>query len=348
MHKILANVLLILFLSSSLHSEDLINKYKNMLDSSNYNPETSLVNNKQSTALVNELSNELSSILTMAKNTFESTSDFRKRRNKAITEFEEKEDFFLQNGSQNYSAGSAKMKTYNPDTEIITLYLDWDQNVASLLPECNKFETISFYISREEAKKLFKNKDTHFFHIKVKYINKKLKISEILLYGKYKLYKNVNTQINILKNSNTQHKSSQIKKVNTCTNYRVVANQLNIRNKPQTNSSVLGQINKNELICIYSFENGWAQSKYGWISKKYLVSEHYSEQDFTHNQLQGSSDEPILNNNERNSDSSGEDSSSLPIFGKIILTLVVIFLLISYWRYAIAVIIAIVVYQIFK
>ena len=344
MQKIIGIFLYIILFSSSLYSEDLINKYKNMVDTQNYNPETSIIDNKKD-ATTNKLSSGISTILDMSKNTFESTSDFEGRRNNAILKFEDKTDFFLKNGSHNYSAGIAKMKQYNPDTEIMTLILDWNKDMISLLSECNKFKTISFYINREEAKKLFKNEDIHFFHIKIKYINQKLKISEILLYGKYKLYKNINTQIDMLKNSNKENKTqSQTKNTNTCSNYKVTATQLNIRSKPEASSSVLGQINKNETICIYIFENGWARSKYGWISEKYLAS----EQNIVNQQKTDYSSNPLTHNNKSDSDVSEETSSSVPIFVKIIMVLIGLSLLVSYWKYAIGFIFILIVYQIFK
>jgi hypothetical protein len=312
-----------------------------MIDSQSYDSKSFMTTSKDNTSSVNNLSSELTNILALKKNIFESTSDFEKRQNNVISEFENKEKEFLQNGSQNYSAGLAKMIRYNPDTEILTLTLNWNKNIVSLLPECKKFQTLSFYINRKEAKKLFKNKDTHFFHIKVKYINQKLKISEIFLYGKYKLYKNSNIQVDTLSNENMQNDYiSKIKKTDTCMNYIVTANQLNIRNKPQLNSSVLGKINRSEIVCIYKFKKNWAQSEDGWISKKYLIPEQYI--------INKQNNKPVAPNNKSNTEIKNKDSSSLPIAIQIILVLIGLSLLIAFWQYALLFIFIIIVYNIFN
>lgn len=56
-----------------------------------------------------------------------------------------------------------------------------------------------------------------------------------------------------------------------CTTYKVVTvKQLNIRDKPDKSSNVIGKLNKNEEVCIYGFSGKWGKSKDGWISGKYL------------------------------------------------------------------------------
>ncbi len=131
---------------------------------------------------------EIIKIQDLKQDTFESTSDFNNRREKAIAEFRNKVKFFAQNGSKEYSAGTATMKSYDADKEVIQLKLKWDDDLKSIFSEIKDLKTVSLKISKDEAKKLFGKQETHFFHIDLSYVNTKLTISEISIYNKYKMH----------------------------------------------------------------------------------------------------------------------------------------------------------------
>ena len=269
--KIILHVLFLLGMLTLLHGEDLLYQYKKKMDTTytNVDSEVSKNENTSTRLTVKSLSDEIKIIKSMRKTTFESTQEFRKRRNQSIMKFEDKMDFYSKNGSQKYSAGTVQMKRYNPDTEIMTLTLFWNPDVTSLLSETSTIKTVSFTIPREEAKTLFAKKEKYFFHIKSTYKSNKFTIAEILLYNKYSLYKNINTKVAAaVKRSPVSNVSK--KKTPECIKHRVIASKLNIRNKPSRKSKILGSVIKGDVLCIYETFDGWSRSKYGWISQKYI------------------------------------------------------------------------------
>lgn len=271
MKKIILHILFLLGMFSLAHGGDLLYKYKKKMGTTYTHAEYEVSKNENiSTILtIKSLSDEIKIIKSMKKTTFESTQEFRKRRYEAIIKFEDKTDFYFKNGSQEYSAGTVQMKRYNPDTEIMTLNLSWNPEVTPLLSETYTIKTVSFTISREEAKKLFSKKEKHFFHVKIIYTNKKLTISEILLYEKYTLYKNINAKVaTAVKKIPAQNISK--KKTPECTMHRVVASKLNIRDEPSKKGKILGSLQKGDAFCIYETYKGWSRSKYGWLSQKYI------------------------------------------------------------------------------
>jgi len=278
--KIILHVLFLLGMLTLLHGEDLLYKYKKKMDTTytNVDYEVSKNENISTRSTVKSLSDEIKIIRSIKKTTFESTQEFRKRRNQSIMNLEDKTDFYSKNGSQEYSAGSVQMKRYNPDTEIMTLTLSWNPDMTSLLSETNTIKAVSFTIPREEAKTLFAKKEKYFFHIKSTYKSNKFTISEILLYNKYSLYKNINTKVaTAVKRSPVPNASK--KKTPKCIKHRVIASKLNIRNEPSRKSKILGSVKKGDILCIYETYDGWSRSKYGWISQKYIKQNSNSDKE---------------------------------------------------------------------
>jgi len=276
MKKIILHILFLLGMFSSLHGEDLLNKYKKKMDTTytDLNNEISKNENTSKVLRIKSIFNEIKTIHAMKKNTFESTNDFKERRNKAVLIIDDKTNFYFTKGSQEYSAGTVQMKRYNPDTQIMVLVLSWNKEVVSLISEMNFVRTVSISIPREEAKKLFGKKKKHFFHIKFMYWHNKISISEILLYNKYTLYKNINKIVEDVQQP--QIKSKQVSKISKkpilskCKSYEIMATKLNIRDEPSKHSKILGFVKKGKIVCIYEFNNGWARTDHGWISKSYV------------------------------------------------------------------------------
>ncbi len=161
---------------------------------SDYEPKASEMSKK----IVNDSSKSIvkgiKEIQSLKKNTFESTDEFAQRRNKKISELNNRVTISAKKGSDDYSAGTMSMKSYDADKERIALALSWNKDLAVLMPEVTKLKTVSIQIPREEAKKLFSENSTHFFHIKIFYSNSKLALSEITFYNKYQLYGNTESK----------------------------------------------------------------------------------------------------------------------------------------------------------
>lgn len=59
--------------------------------------------------------------------------------------------------------------------------------------------------------------------------------------------------------------------VHNCIHYNVYGiEELNIRDKPENQSNIVGKVANNESLCIYEFSGKWGRSDRGWISGKYL------------------------------------------------------------------------------
>jgi hypothetical protein len=56
-----------------------------------------------------------------------------------------------------------------------------------------------------------------------------------------------------------------------CVRLQVTAQQLNIRSYPSTSGTVIGKLQKNDIVCAYSQTGNWVQIKKGWVSAKYLI-----------------------------------------------------------------------------
>ncbi len=183
------------FTAVLLHSENLTNKYKQIMSAppvqtnSETNSSKPIEVPQTSTDTNHNLINEIKKIEALKQDTFESTGEFNNRRDEAITELQNKIKFFEQKASKEYSAGTAKMKSYDADRERMQLTLNWNDDLKSIFSEIKNLQTVSLNIVRTEAKALFKQQDTHQFHIDIAYRSNKLIISKMTIYGKYNMYK---------------------------------------------------------------------------------------------------------------------------------------------------------------
>lgn len=186
------------------------------------------------------MADEIKTFNAMRKKTFESSREFIKRVNKEISSRYNEIDFYIKSASKNYSVGRVEMKRYNPDSEIMTLNLIWDKKIKDILRQSNNFKTVSIPIAREEAKKLFSKKEKPFFHIQLAYTENKLSISEIQLYNKYVLYRDMNKKRTpILENRSTTKYHSEKEKQNTGKKTEILYDNPSINNKTNNQSEVL-------------------------------------------------------------------------------------------------------------
>ncbi len=132
---------------------------------------------------------EIKKIQALKQGTFESSSEFNLKRVQAITELRNKVRFFAHNASQEYSAGTAKMKSYDADKEKMQLSLNWKDKLKSVFSEIGELQFVSLDISRKDAKALFEKSDKHHFHIDMSYSNAKLIISKMSIYDQYNMHK---------------------------------------------------------------------------------------------------------------------------------------------------------------
>jgi len=283
MKKIIWHILYFPLILSILHSESLLDKYKKKINETHTytNHEVSKNGDRFSEQRVKSIVNEIEKIQSFKKSTFESSQEFRKRRDEAIDAIDDKTAFYFKKGSEEYSAGTVKMKHYDPDTEIIVVTLEWNRDVAKLFSRAGLVKTASFSIPREEAKRLFENSKKHFFHIKFMYEHDQIIVSEILLYNQYSLYRNINKTVLYADDPKPKAKSNVEEKpiLPKCKSYEVVASRLNIRNEPSKRSEILGSVKKGESVCVYEFHNGWARTDYGWISKSYVKNRPVEKKD---------------------------------------------------------------------
>ena len=196
MESILKKCLLFLCIAF-LYSEDLSLQYKQIMQNENAktpNQQNHTLSQDKELAVNYNLVYKIKKIQSLKKDTFESTSDYTNRVNHAISILQNEIKFFAQNGSKEYSAGTATMKSYDADTEKMILTLQWDDDLKPIFPEIKGFKTVSLNISKQEAKTLFGKQRTHYFHINLAYDSSKLMIFKIILNDQYTLSKHIKTK----------------------------------------------------------------------------------------------------------------------------------------------------------
>ncbi len=187
--------LIFLLMATFLHSENLTNKYKQLMNT--VSPKTQsevhqgkpIDSHETKTDKNYRLIDQVKKIQALKQDTFESTTDFNSRINSAIKELKSKVKFFAQNGSKEYSAGTATMMNYDADKEVMQLKLKWDDDLKSIFSEIKDLKTVSLNIFKDAAKALFQTQKTHYFHIDIAYIDSKLIISRMTLNDKFIMLK---------------------------------------------------------------------------------------------------------------------------------------------------------------
>lgn len=233
------NLLFLALTFSFTFSGHLLDDYKRKMGS---DVNTLNSSTKQTVVHSYAMADEIKTFNAMRKKTFESSKEFINRVNKEISSRYNEINFYIKNASMNYSVGRVEMKRYNPDSQIMTLSLTWDKKIKDLLHQSNDFKTVTIPIHREEAKKLFSKKDKHFFHIQLSYTGHKLSISEIQLYNKYVLYRDINIKrISTVKNSSTPELNSEEEKQSTSRTAEVLPTKPNSKNEPNTQNEVLNK-----------------------------------------------------------------------------------------------------------
>ncbi len=270
-------VLIITFLSGS----NLASKYKEMMNMPS-NPTQGIIKDKiedsvsTDTQQTYDLADDIKKIKALKRDTFESSSEFNARIAAAIAKLRNKVKFFARNGSKEYSAGTATMESYDADKERMKLRLTWNNDLKSVFPEIKNLTTVYLNISRKEAKALFSDQPTHYFHITITHLNNSFTISKMLIYDKYKLYKSDSVKPLVKQSNNTTYTTHsttipvpQNKKQKNCQSY-IATRSLNIRSYPDKGNNIIGKLYRNEEVCIYDFSGKWGRFDKGYVSGKYL------------------------------------------------------------------------------
>ncbi len=192
---LLIKILIFSILATSLsYSTDLSSKYKEMMNTPS-NPTQGSIKDKledsvsTDTQQTYDLADDIKKIKALKRDTFESSSEFNARIAAAIAKLRNKVKFFARNGSKEYSAGTATMESYDADKERMKLRLTWNNDLKSVFPEIKNLTTVYLNISRKEAKALFSDQPTHYFHITITHLNNSFTISKMLIYDKFELHK---------------------------------------------------------------------------------------------------------------------------------------------------------------
>ena len=242
MKRIVLNIVLLSALFSMLHSENLLEIYKHRIHGTQENSHTAL---RAKDSSHKSLIDDIKTIQCMKKSTFESTVEFRKKRDQAILKLDDRTAFYFKNGSKEYSAGTVQMSHYDPDTQMMSVRFTWDEKLAPLLLGENLHMEACFTLEREEAKRLFSQNKKQFFHIRFIYLNNKLTLSEILLYNKYVLYKSVHVKRSTISYSKPIKKlNSEKEKQNTKEKPEMLVSKLNMINEPNKESKIVNKMIK--------------------------------------------------------------------------------------------------------
>jgi uncharacterized protein YraI len=296
-----------ILISILLHSEDLANRYKQMMNTTPIQIKKK-VSSKNLKKTNYQLIDEIKKIEALKQDTFEATSEFNNRREAAIVKLKNKVKFFAQNASEEYSAGRATMKSYDADKEKMQLILDWNTDLKTIFPEIKNMKKVSLRIARTAARELFKNQDTHYFHIDITYKNNKLMISKMSMYNKYTMNKPEKKRPNLKKNTASALNSYE-KSINSPNipishfkqnelsyiKYKVVNvaswDTLNVRKNPYvTKNNKVGELQNNAkdihiIKCKFNQKGSkWCYIKYyeqystleGWVIARCLAEQNPS------------------------------------------------------------------------
>jgi len=269
---------------SSGYGQNLVDKYKSKM---NHVSEPIEQNSMKAVSEIVEkktassMESDIRDIKSMKQGTFESTFSFEKRVNDKLKELKQKINFYGKNASKEFSAGTITMKSYNADQETMQLLFVWNQSINTLFPETKKWKTATLSISRTEAKRLFENQSTHYFHIYLGYVNKKISIEKMMLYDAYEFTPNLKKKAPeaiVVKHAQStkkenwkKHNNSVKSSAKSCNYYYTNGTSLNVRERPSRYSQKMISLGKNRKVCILERSNDWAYIKgKGWILSRYL------------------------------------------------------------------------------
>ncbi len=259
--------------SSLLNAEGLADQYRQKMGIGSPRSDQTVTDTSNSiNKTEDDILADIRKIKNMKQDIFESTKDFKIKRNNQIVELKNKTKFFARTGEKKFSFGSVKMKSYDADRETMQLVVTWHKEVFTLFPELKKVHTVYLNIPRAEAKDLFEEKKRHYFHTEIGYRDEALIVTSMLLYDKYRFYANVKRKpvsrsVVVKKKAEENYGNS----TTGCSYYYCNASSVNIRSKPSTKGKKQHKLDLNKRVCVTQQYGSWSYIRNkGWVLSTFL------------------------------------------------------------------------------
>ena len=136
------------------------------------------------------ISEDIKYILSMKKDTFESTTDFRKKRKIKLDLLQAKWKKCMDSGRECYHSGMAELTNYDADKELAYFKLDWLKSVKNAIAKVKTIKKVNAKIPRHEARKLFSEKKVLPFFINLRYADNDLVVNKMIVGGQYEMGNN--------------------------------------------------------------------------------------------------------------------------------------------------------------
>ena len=211
MNKVLLHFLVFLFLTlNQVSANSLFNEFRSLVDSNDNGQKPQkkqdstskdVISNRESKddsvekAIGNKsISEDIKYILSMKKDTFESTTDFRRKRKIRLDVLQAKWKKCMDTGKICYHSGLAELTSYDADKELAYFKLKWLKSVKSIMAKVKTIKKVNAKIPRNEARKLFSEKKILPFFINLSYSDDDLVIKKMVVGGQYTLENNIITE----------------------------------------------------------------------------------------------------------------------------------------------------------
>lgn len=139
-----------------------------------------------------KIATELKSIKAMKRGTFEKTVLFKKRKQKIVSDLENKIRTAFEKSDVSYQVGIVKMISYDPDKEILSVNIDWQENVTKIIKDIRKYTSGTVKIPPDEAKAAFSRQETYPLFITVKWENEALYLENAYILKSKQIHFNSN------------------------------------------------------------------------------------------------------------------------------------------------------------
>ena len=297
-YKLLYSLLFLSLLSGFLCANTLFSEFKNMTSEGDSGIQAHRVVLKKKPEKIPETNNaikkisenasiseDIKYILSMKKDTFESTTDFRKKRKIKLDLLQAKWKKCMDSGRECYHSGMAELTNYDADKELAYFKLDWLKSVKNAIAKVKTIKKVNAKIPRHEARKLFSEKKVLPFFINLRYADNDLVVNKMIVGGQYEMG---NNKISKPKTQAIRESSYGNNRATYATKEQSVGYQkmrvinipwddtLSLRRGPSTRYGKITEIPPDETnLELYQCKYGWCKIHYdkyiGWASEKYLI-----------------------------------------------------------------------------
>ena len=202
-YKLLYSLLFLSLLSGLLCANTLFSEFKNMTSEGDSGIQAHRVVLKRKPEKIPEtnsaikkisenasISEDIKYILSMKKDTFESTTDFRKKRKIKLDLLQAKWKKCMDSGRECYHSGMAELTNYDADKEFAYFKLDWLKSVKNVIAKVKTIKKVNAKIPRHEARKLFSEKKVLPFFINFHYVDNDLVVNKMIVGSQYEMGNN--------------------------------------------------------------------------------------------------------------------------------------------------------------